>query len=334
MNPFEYTRARSAAGAVGSVSKDPGAAFLAGGTTLVDLMQLDVAAPRALVDVTGLPESSLGRIEPLPGGGMRVGALVKNSDLAADARIKARYPVLSEAILSGASPQIRNMATTAGNLLQRTRCPYFRDVASPCNKREPGSGCAAIGGYNRMHAILGTSEKCIATFPGDMPVALAALDAVVRTNRPRGGSRSIPLGEFYVSYGDDPARENVLEHGELVVAVDLPAAGWMARSHYLKIRDRASYEFALSSAAVALDIEGGKVRQARVALGGVATKPWRSAEAEKALTGAPASDASWQAAAEAALAGAKPRPDNQFKVELARRTVARALSTAAERRTA
>jgi len=334
MNPFDYTRAQTSKGAVDSVSKDPAAAFFAGGTTLVDLMQLDVAAPRALVDVTGLSGSSLGRIEPLPGGGLRVGALVKNSDLAGDATVRARYPVLSEAILSGASPQIRNMATTAGNLLQRTRCPYFRDVASACNKREPGSGCAAIGGFNRMHAVLGTSDKCIATFPGDMPVALAALDAVVSTERPRGGARTIPLRDFYVSYGDDPARENVLEHGELVVAVDLPADGWLARSHYLKIRDRASYEFALASAAVALDLEGGKVRQARVALGGVATKPWRSAEAEKALTGAPAGEATWRAAAEAALSGARTRPDNAFKVELARRTLVRALTTAAAGRMA
>jgi len=226
------------------------------------------------------------------------------------------------------------MATTAGNLLQRTRCPYFRDVASACNKRQPGSGCAAIGGYNRMHALLGTSDKCIATFPGDMPVALAALDAVVRTERPRGGGRAIPLRDFYVSYGDEPARETVLDHGELVVAVDLPADAWLARSHYLKIRDRASYEFALASAAVALDIEGGKVRQARVALGGVATKPWRSPEAEKSLTGSPAGEDTWRAAAEAALAGARPRRGNEFKVDLAKRTLARALATAAARKSA
>jgi xanthine dehydrogenase YagS FAD-binding subunit len=331
MNPFTYKRAGSAGDALAAVSRDSNAVYLGGGTTLVDLMQLEVVNPRALVDITGLP---LDKIETLPGGGIRVGALVKNSALANDATIRRRYPVLSEAILSGASAQIRNMATTAGNLLQRTRCQYFRDVFSACNKREPGSGCAAIGGFNRIHAVLGTSEKCIATFPGDMPVALAALEAVVRTRRAGGAERSIPIGDFYVSYGEDPARETVLEHGELITAVDLPASGWLARSHYLKMRDRASYEFALASAAVALDLDGGRVREARVALGGVATKPWRSREAEKALAGAPANESSWKAAAEAALTGARPQKDNAFKVELARRTLARALATAANRGTA
>jgi xanthine dehydrogenase YagS FAD-binding subunit len=324
--PFAYARSSSPAGAVASVAKDPKAAFLAGGTTLVDLMQLEVMAPESLVDVNGLP---LSRVETLPDGAVRVGALVRNSDLANDATIRGRYPVLSEAILSGASAQIRNMATTAGNLLQRTRCYYFRDVASACNKRLPGSGCAALGGFNRIHAVLGTSEKCIAAFPGDMPVALAALEAVVRTRRANGSERAIPIAEFYVSYGDDPARENVLEHGELITAVDLPAAKWLARSHYLKVRDRASYEFALASAAVALDVDAGRIRQARVALGGVGTKPWRSAEAERALAGAEATAGSFRAAAEAALANARPQKDNAFKVELARRTLARALETAA-----
>ncbi|MEO8430236.1 MAG: xanthine dehydrogenase family protein subunit M [Acidobacteriota bacterium] len=328
MIPFRYARATAVQEAVAAVSREPRAAYLGGGTTIVDLMQLEVVNPATLVDVNALP---LSRIETLPGGGVRIGALVRNSELANDANIRRRYPVLSEAILSGASAQIRNMATTAGNLLQRTRCQYFRDVFSACNKREPGSGCAAIGGYNRIHAVLGTSDRCIATFPGDMPVALAALEAVVRTRRPDGAERQIPISDFYVSYGDDPAKETVLAHGELITAVDLPASGWLARSHYLKMRDRASYEFALSSAAVALDVEGGKVRQARVALGGVATKPWRSAEAEKALTGAAAGEAAWTAAASAALAGAKPQKHNAFKVELARRTLARALATAAGR---
>jgi len=263
---------------------------------------------------------------------MRIGALVRNSDLASDAAVRSRYPVLSEAILSGASPQIRNMATTAGNLLQRTRCQYFRDVHSPCNKREPGSGCAAIGGRNRIHAILGTSEKCIATFPGDMPVALAALDAAVRTRRPGGGERSIPISEFYVAYGEDPAKETVLEHGELITAVDLPATPWLARSRYWKMRDRASYEFALSSAAVALDLDGGRVREARIALGGVATMPWRAREAEKALAGAPAGEDAWRRAADAAFSGAKPQKDNAFKVELGKRTLVRALTEASAKK--
>jgi xanthine dehydrogenase YagS FAD-binding subunit len=326
VNPFAYARSSSPSGAVTAVAGNPHAAFLAGGTTLVDLMQLEVMTPASLVDVNGLP---LARIETLPGGGVRVGALVRNSDLANDPTIRSRYPVLSEAILSGASPQIRNMATTAGNLLQRTRCYYFRDVFSPCNKRRPGSGCAAIGGYNRIHAVLGTSEKCIAAFPGDMPVALTALEAVVRTRPPRGPERSIPIADFYVPYGDDPARENVLAHGELILSVDLPADAWLARSHYLKVRDRASYEFALASAAVALEVQGGRIRQARVALGGVGTKPWRSREAEQALANAEAKPESYRAAAEAALSGARPQKDNAFKVELAKRTLARALETAA-----
>lgn len=331
MIPFTYSRASSAGEAVAAVARDPRAAFLGGGTTLVDLMQLEVTNPRALVDVTALP---LSKIETLSDGTVRVGALVRNTDLANDETIRRKYPVLSEAILSGASAQIRNMATTGGNLLQRTRCQYFREVFYPCNKREPGSGCAAIGGYNRMHAILGASEKCIATYPGDMPVALAALDAIVRTRRAKGGERTIPIADFYVAYGEDPARENVLEHGELITAVDLPAAAWMVRSHYLKMRDRASYEFALSSAAVALEIAGGKIRQARIALGGVATKPWRSAEAEKALSNATPGEETWRSAAEAAVTGARPQKDNAFKVELVKRTLARALATAAAREAA
>ncbi|HEV8268240.1 MAG TPA: xanthine dehydrogenase family protein subunit M [Thermoanaerobaculia bacterium] len=328
MNPFSYRRVATAAEAVSSVSHDSGALFLGGGTTLVDLMQLDVVRPKTLVDVGGLP---LAHIERLADGGLRIGALVRNADLANDVVVAKRFPVLAEAILAGASPQIRNMATTGGNLLQRTRCPYFRDVFSACNKREPGSGCAAAGGYDRMQAILGTSEKCIATFPGDMPVALAAIDAVVRTRRPGGSERAIPIGDFYVSYGEDPAKENVLEHGELVVAVDLPSTHWLARSHYVKVRDRASYDFALASAAVALDVEGGRIRQARVALGGVATKPWRSTDAEKALVGAPPNEASYRAAAEAALRNARPGKHNAFKVELATRTLVRALTVAVTR---
>jgi xanthine dehydrogenase YagS FAD-binding subunit len=329
VNPFTFTHASRPDEATAAVSRNPRAKFLAGGTTLVDLLRLDVETPEALVDINGLP---LTRIEPLPGGGVRIGALVKNSDLANDPTIRRSYPVLSEALLSGASPQLRNMATVGGNLLQRTRCYYFRDAISPCNKRVPGSGCAALEGYNRIHAVLGTSEKCIATSPGDMPVAMVALDATVRTRRPNGGERTIPLTDFHIPYGVDPARESVLEHGELITAVELPAVPWFARSHYLKVRDRASYEFALASAAVALDLQGGTIRAARVALGGVGTKPWRSPEAEKALTGQRAGEAVYQAAAEAALAGARPQKDNAFKIELAKRTLARALQTAAERR--
>lgn len=300
---------------------------MAGGTTLIDLIKLHVEKPAHLVDVTGLP---LAQISDLPGGGVRIGALVKNSDLAHDARIQKSYPVLSEALLSGASPQLRNMATTAGNLMQRTRCYYFRDTATACNKREPGSGCSAIDGYNRIHAVLGTSGKCIAAHPSDMCVAMAALDAQIRVQGPRG-ERVIPLTEFYIPYGEDPARETVLEHGELITAVDLPALPFAARSHYLKVRDRASYAFALASAAVALDVQGGKIAQARIALGGVGTKPWRSLDAEKALAGrAPGPDA-YRAAAEAALKGAKGYKDNGFKVELAKRTVVRCLTIVGNR---
>jgi xanthine dehydrogenase YagS FAD-binding subunit len=326
VNPFSYARVSTSAAAVDAAAREAGSAYLAGGTTLIDLMQLEVVTPASLVDVSAVP---LARIEALPGGGLRLGALARNSDVARHPAVLERYPALSEAILSGASAQIRNMATTGGNLLQRTRCYYFRDVASPCNKRSPGTGCSAIGGYNRIHAVLGTSQNCIASFPGDMPVALAALEAVVRTRRPHGGERSIPIDAFYVAYGDDPARETVLEHGELITAVDLPAAGWLAHSHYLKVRDRASYEFALASAAVALDIQSGKVRQARIALGGVATKPWRAVEAEKALVGSAPGAGAFAAAAETALHGARPQTHNGFKVELCKRTLTRALERVA-----
>jgi xanthine dehydrogenase YagS FAD-binding subunit len=332
MNPLSYSRAARADEAVAAVARDPHSRFLAGGTTLVDLLRLEVETPDALVDINSLP---LARIEPVAGGGVRIGALARNSDLANHPVIRKNYPVLSEALLSGASPQLRNMASVGGNLMQRTRCPYFRDPSYPCNQRTPGAGCAALNGYNRSHAVLGASDKCIATFPGDMPVAMAALDAVVHTRRPGGGERTIPLADFHVAYGDAPARLSVLDHGELITAVELPAVAWFARSHYLKVRDRASYEFALASAAVALDLEGGagsRIRAARVALGGVATKPWRSPEAEAALTGAKAEEATYRAAAEAALQGARPRKDNGFKIELAKRTLARALATAAERK--
>ena len=324
MHPFQYTRASDPAAAAKAVAADPHATFLAGGTQLMDLMKLDVETPAAIVDVNRLP---LDKIDDLPGGGLRIGANVRNSDLAYDARVAKQFPVLSQAILSGASAQLRNRATTAGNLLQRTRCYYFRDVHSPCNKRQPGSGCAALHGYNRNCAVLGTSDNCIATHPSDMDVAMVALDAVVRTRKADGTERTIGIGDFYVPYGQDPAKENTLEHGEFITAVDLPASPRAARSHYLKVRDRASYEFALASAAVAVEVGGGAIRSVRVALGGVGTQPWRSTEAEAVLVNQAPGNAAFQKAADAAMKDAVPRQFNAFKVELARRTLIRALQT-------
>ncbi|HWD17965.1 MAG TPA: xanthine dehydrogenase family protein subunit M [Verrucomicrobiae bacterium] len=314
--------------AVGYMAGNRNAAFVAGGTTLVDLLKLNAMTAAALVDINDLP---LRRIEEVPGGGLRLGALARNSDVANDPRVKQKYPVLSEALLSGASPQLRNMATVGGNLMQRTRCPYFRDGYSACNKREPGSGCAALGGYTRSHAILGASERCIATFPGDMPVALLALDAVVLTRRADGTERTLPLANFYVSYGEDPAKETVLDHGELITAVELPATRWLRHSAYVKVRDRASFDFALASAAVALEVEDGSIKSARVALGGVATKPWRSTLAEEALTGAAPEERVFAAAAEGALKEARAQKHNGFKIALAQRTLARALGAAASK---
>ena len=319
MNLFTYNRVADAGAASQAVMADGHAKFLAGGTTLIDLMKLNVEQPTTLIDINRLP---LGQI--VVKDGVRIDANVRNSDLAHHDAIKTMFPALSQALLSGASAQLRNMATTAGNLMQRTRCYYFRDTASPCNKRSPGSGCAAVDGYNRIHAVLGTSEQCIATHPSDMCVALAAFDATIITNQ-----RKIPINEFYVAYGDDPAKETVLNHGELITAVELPSTPFFAKSHYLKTRDRASYEFALASAAVALDIDGGTIKQARVALGGVASKPWRSAEAEKVLIGAKASDAVYAQAADTAMKDAKPQRFNAFKIELAKRTIINALSTVA-----
>jgi xanthine dehydrogenase YagS FAD-binding subunit len=326
MEPFTYVRKDDPAAAVSEVSGNGRAEFLAGGTTLLDLMKLNVQTPAQLVDINHLP---LTRIE-VTEAGVRIGAMVRNSDLAYDATIRKRYPVLSEALLSGATPQLRNMATVGGNLLQRTRCTYFRDTAWPCNKRQPGSGCAALDGFNRSHAVLGTSDQCIATHPSDMCVALAALDAVILTQGARGGRR-IPINDFYIAYGDGPARENVLQHGELITGVELPNTPYFARSHYLKVRDRAAFEFALASAAAALEIKNGTITAARLALGGVATKPWRAITAEKALVGARPEEASYVAAAKAALEGAKPQKFNAFKIELARRTIVRALTVVGER---
>lgn len=327
MRPFEYQTAADEAAAVSGVLPTPDARFLAGGTTLIDLMKLHVEQPSRLIDINPLP---LSRIEALPNGGLRIGALVRNSDLAWDERVRRDYPMLSEALLSGASPQLRNMATTGGNLLQKTRCYYYRDVTMPCNKREPGTGCSAIAGINRIHAILGTSDKCIATHPSDMAVAMAALDVTVVTRGAKGAVRRIPLTSFHTLPGDHPEIESVLEHGELITHVELPPPGPLTRhSHYRKVRDRASYAFALVSVAAGLHVEGGKIRAVRIAMGGVAHKPWRASDSEKALIGkAPGADA-WRAASEAAVHGSKTYGENAFKIELAKRTVARALATVA-----
>jgi xanthine dehydrogenase YagS FAD-binding subunit len=321
MNPLTYDRPSSVAEALQLSQRDPGARFLGGGTNLVDLMRYAVETPTHLIDVTHLP---LARIEALPNGGLRVGALVRNSDLAEDPRIVKAYPVLSQALLNGASPQLRNLATTGGNLLQRTRCYYFYDVAFPCNKRAPGSGCSAIPGQNRIHAILGQSDACIAVHPSDMAVALAALDAIVQVQG-SNGPRAIPLTEFHRLPGNMPQTDNNLQRGELIVAVDLPPSSLYTRSHYLKVRDRASYAFALVSAAVALNAPGGTIEDARIALGGVAHKPWRALDAERSLRGKPANETSFRQAAEVALTGARGYAHNTFKIELARRTIVRAL---------
>jgi xanthine dehydrogenase YagS FAD-binding subunit len=321
MNPFRYERASDASGAVALLAKAPNGVFLAGGTNLVDHMKLGVRQPDLLIDITHLPYD---RIEPLPDGGVRIGAMVRNSDLAADRTIRTRYPMLAQALLAGASGQLRNAATTGGNLLQRTRCVYFQDISKPCNKRMPGSGCSMREGYQRDGAILGASDACIATHPSDMAVALAALGASVRVLGPQG-ERTIPLVEFYRLPGNEPQRDTVLEHGELITAVDLPPLPFATRSHYRKVRDRASYAFALVSVAAALDVAGGVVRDVRIALGGVAHVPWRAVRAEAVLRGAPATEEVFGRAAEAELADAQPLPGNAFKVTLARNVLVRSL---------
>ncbi len=314
MIPFDYQRAEDAASAVATVSGRADAAFLGGGTNLVDHMKLGIAAPQLLVDISRLP---MEQVQTLPNGSVRIGANVRNSDLAAHPVIRARYPVLAQALLAGASGQLRNLATTGGNLLQRTRCVYFQDLTTPCNKRQPGSGCSAIDGYTRYHAILGASEHCIATHPSDMAVALAALDATVVTLGP-DGQRRIPLVEFHRLPGDEPQRDTVLQHGELITAVDLPALPSSWRSAYRKVRDRASYAFALVSVAAAVEVSDGTVGDVRIALGGVAHKPWRATRAEELLRGAPATKESFRAAAEAELQDAVPHGENAFKIPMAR----------------
>jgi xanthine dehydrogenase YagS FAD-binding subunit len=323
---FEYVRATDVRDAVAAVNADPAASYLAGGTTQLDLMLKDgVVSPDRLVDITRLPLGGVTRGD----GGIRVGALTTMEELAADPTVVERLPVVREALLAGASTQLRNMATIGGNLLQRTRCRYFRDpTVGACNKRRPGSGCAAVSGAARMHAILGASEHCIALHASDLCVALVALDAVVHTQGATG-ERSIPLTELYRIPGDSPDVEHVLDHGELITAVEVPLPAAEARSGYLKVRDRTSYEFALTSAAVALVITDGVVQEARVGLGGVGTIPWRAREAEEVLRGAPARPATFRAAAEAALQGAWTVPGTAFKVELGKRTLVRALQTVA-----
>ncbi|GJE69500.1 FAD binding domain-containing protein [Methylorubrum podarium] len=327
MNRFDYVRAGSVAEAVAAAA-EPGAAYLAAGTNLLDLMKGNIARPGRLVDVTHLP--GLDRIEHLPGGGVRIGALVRNSDLAYDRGFAKAHPAVAEALLSGASAQLRNAATVAGNLLQRTRCPYFYDPASACNKRDPGAGCDARGGETRLHAVLGWSEHCIATHPSDFCVPLVSLDAVVEIEG-KGGAREVPLDALYRLPEDRPDRETVLEPGDLIVALRLPAeaAVFAGHSRYLKVRDRTSYAFAVVSAAASLRLDGGRIGEARIALGGVALKPWRARAAETVLAGAEASERSFAEAADAALAEARPSGDNAFKIELARRLIVRALTLAA-----
>jgi xanthine dehydrogenase YagS FAD-binding subunit len=322
---FQYAQANDVADAVRQIAADPTAKFIAGGTNLIDLMKEDVERPSRLIDILRLP---LKGVEETVEGGLRIGALVPNSDLAYHPLIAQRYPILASAILAGASAQLRNMASTGGNLLQRTRCYYFYDIATPCNKREPGSGCSAIAGVNRMHAILGTSEDCIATHPSDMCVALAALDAKVHVAGP-SGARVIGFPDFHRLPGNTPERDTNLEPNEIVTAVGLPARGFTANYTYLKIRDRLSYAFALVSVAAALELEGDTIKEARLALGGIAHKPWRDPSAEAALRGQIVNEAAFTGAADVLLHDAKGFERNAFKIDLARRAIVRALTQAA-----
>ena len=324
MRPFNYSRATDAAAAVNAVAGNKEAKFLAGGTNILDLMKEGVENPSALVDVLRLNLSQIRELK----GGVSIGALARNTDTANHPIISQNYPLLSQAILAGASGQIRNMATNGGNLMQRTRCQYFYDTAMPCNKREPGTGCGAREGINRIHAIVGYSEQCVATYPGDMANALYALDAVVRVRGSNGQERIIPINDFHRLPGDQPEKDNNLAHGELITAIELPKSPFAAKSYYLKVRDRASYAFALVSVAAALEMSGDKIKSARVVLGSVAHKPWRSPEAEAVLTGGKADEKTFRQAAEAALKDAKPLKHNAYKVELGKRAIVRALERA------
>jgi xanthine dehydrogenase YagS FAD-binding subunit len=323
MNPFQYHRATDVAGAIQSMT--PGGKFLAGGTNLVDLMKSGVETPATLIDLNRV---ALAAIEPLPTGGLRLGAMARNSDTANHPAVREQYPLLSQAILSGASPQLRNLATNGGNLLQRTRCPYFMDTGfSQCNKRTPGTGCGAIDGVHRNHAIFGASDECIAVHPSDMCVALAALEATIRVQS-RIGERRVPIAEFHRLPGDTPQIDTNLKPDELILSIDLPRSPYAGHSHYLKVRDRMSYEFALVSVAAALELDGNTIRSARIVLGGVAHKPWQATAAEQTLIGKPLGSAVFEAAGREAIAGAKPLRENAFKVDLVRRAVARALAEA------
>lgn len=328
MKPFQYEYAGDPSVAVARHGQRPAAMYLGGGTNLVDLMRLGVAAPDLLVDVSRLAS---GEVEPLADGGLRIGGSARNADLAADQAVRARYPALSQALLSGASGQLRNLATTGGNLLQRTRCVYFQDTSKPCNKRDPGSGCPAREGYHHNLAVLGHSETCVATHPSDLAVALAALGAVVRVLGP-AGERAVPLVDLHRLPGDEPQRDTTLEHGELITSVELPPLAFAANSKYRKARDRASYAFALASVAAALDVADGEVRDVRVAFGGLAHKPWRGWRAEEVLRGARATEDSFRRAADAELADARPLRDNAFKVPLARNLLIRTLAELAHTR--
>jgi xanthine dehydrogenase YagS FAD-binding subunit len=325
MQPFKYTRATDVAGATRAVSASNAARFLGGGTNLLDLMREGVEGPSELVDIAGLTLTQIRSVD----GGVSIGALAKNTDTANHPLVRHNYPLLTQAILAGASPQIRNMATNGGNLMQRTRCTYFYDVSMPCNKRQPGSGCGALEGINRNHAVFGWSDKCIAVHPSDMCVALLALDAVVKVQDAAGNERSIPFAEFHRLPGDTPDVDNNLKHGELITAIQLPKTNLGANSYYLKIRDRSSYAFALVSVAAGLQIRGNVISEARIAMGGVAHKPWRAAEAEKYLLGKAANDENFKAAAEAEMKSAKPLEYNKFKVELGKRAIVHALRRAA-----
>jgi xanthine dehydrogenase YagS FAD-binding subunit len=326
MRPFEFQRVRDPQEAISAIGAAPAAKFLAGGTNLVDLMKQDVELPTHLIDINRL---DLAKIEALPNGGLRLGALARNSDTADHPLVRERYPLLAQAILAGASPQLRNAATNGGNLLQRTRCYYFYDPAfEHCNKRKPGSGCSAIQGYNRIHAILGASPECIATHPSDMCVALAALEATIVV-RGSGGGRTIPFADFHRLPGSTPQLDTNLHPDELILAIDLPASPYATHSAYVKVRDRASYAFALVSAAAALDLSDGSIRSARLALGGVAHKPWRSQKAEALLTGKQAGEQAYRAAADEVLAGAKTYEHNAFKLAMAKETIVRAFTLAA-----
>jgi len=325
MIDFQYARAIDAADALRLIAGDPRAKFIAGGTNLIDLMKMDVERPSTVIDITRLP---LKHIEGTPGGGLRIGALVRNTDLAYHPLVEERYPVLASAVMAGASQQLRNMASTGGNLLQRTRCHYFYDTATPCNKREPGSGCSAIKGHNRMHAILGASDACIATHPSDMCVALALLEAKVRVTGP-SGDRVIALADFHRLPGDTPQRDTNLGAGEMITEVELPPRGFATNYTYLKIRDRLSYAFALVSVAVGLELDGDAIKDGRFALCGVAHRPWRDPQAEAVLRGQPANAATFARAADVLLRGARGYEHNTFKIDLARRCIVRALSQAA-----